>query len=157
MLSASVTFLSLPGLDNLARMASFVAILCASFSITSTAVSVFRFKADLERPATSVGMEGLMLLSVRSLTFARAVFVADSEMDGNSFLVQRRSFVMSLPLVFLTYAIIAFITGVVLYSFRGSLTDPLVPTRPFDDHTRWTVVGVLGGFAGVLSTALLVR
>jgi len=131
-LSASVTFLSLPGLDNLARIAGFVAILCASFSITSTAVSVFRFKGELERPTASVGMEGLMLLS-------------------------RRSFVMSLPLVFLAYAIIGFVTGVVWYSYRGSLTDPLLPTRPFDDYTRWMAVGVLGGVAGVLSTALLLR
>ena len=64
---------------------------------------------------------------------------------------------MSLPLVFLAYAIIGLITAVVLYSFRGSSMDPLVPARPFDDYTRWTVVGVLGGVAGVLSTALLLR
>ena len=46
-------------------------ILCASFSITSWAVSVSRFKADLKRPATSVGMKGLMLLSVRVLLLLR--------------------------------------------------------------------------------------
>ena len=78
-------------------------------------------------------------------------------MDVISFSVQRRSFVMSLPLVFLAYAIFGFVTGVVLYSFHGSLTDPLLPARPFDDYTRWTVVGILGGLAGVLSTALLLR
>ena len=65
------------------------------------------------------------------------------------FMMQRRNFVMSLPLVF--------VTGVVLNSFHGLSTDPLVSTRPFDDSTRWTVVGILGGLARVLSTALLVR
>lgn len=130
-LSASVTFLSLPGLDNYARVASLVAILCASFSVTSTGVAVFRYKADLERPAANVGIEGLMLLS-------------------------RRSFVMSLPLVFLAYSIIGLVTGVVLYSIRGVTTEnPVLTTRPFYEYTKWTAVGALGGLAGILSTSLL--
>lgn len=76
MLSASVTLLSLPGLDSFARIAGLVAILCASFSIASAGVAVFRFKMDLERPATSglVGMEGLMVLSVRFSFLTLAFF-----------------------------------------------------------------------------------
>lgn len=64
-LSASVTFLSLPGLDNVSRIAGFVAILFASFSMASTVVALFRYKADLERPVSHIGGEGLMMLSVR--------------------------------------------------------------------------------------------
>jgi H+/Cl- antiporter ClcA len=62
---------------------------------------------------------------------------------------------MSLPLVFLVYAIIGFVTGIVLYSFRGvAVTDPFGQERPFEDYTKWTVVGVLGGLAGMLTTSL---
>ncbi|KAF5369694.1 hypothetical protein D9615_010149 [Tricholomella constricta] len=129
-LSASVTFLSLPGLDNFARLAGFVAILFATFSMASTLVALFRYKADLESPVSHVAGEGLLMLS-------------------------RRSVVMSLPLVFLVYAIIGFATGIVLYSFRGVASDPLSSQRPFEVYTRWTVVGVLGGLAGMLTTSLL--
>jgi hypothetical protein len=63
-LSASVTFLSLPGLDSLARVAGFVAILFSTFSMVSTVVAVFWYKADLEQPIPRMGVEGLMTLSV---------------------------------------------------------------------------------------------
>ena len=63
---------------------------------------------------------------------------------------------MSLPLVFLLYAMVGFVTGVVVYSFRGvAHADPLEGDYPFENYTRWTVVGVLGGLAGVLATSLL--
>ncbi|TFK33262.1 hypothetical protein BDQ12DRAFT_727898 [Crucibulum laeve] len=127
-LSASVTFLSLPGLDNIARIAGLVAILFASFSMATTLVAIFRYKADMGRAASHVGVEGLVMLS-------------------------RRSIVMALPLVFLAYSIIGFITGIVLYTFRGTIsTDP--NHDPFDDYTRWTVVGVLGALAGMLTVSL---
>jgi len=130
LLSASVTFLSLPGLDNIARVAGFIAILFSSFSMASTVVAIFKYKADLERPAAHVGGEGLVMLS-------------------------RRNIIMSLPLTFLLYAIVGFVTGIVLYSFRGvTVSDPLGPDRPFEDYTKWTVVGVLGGLAGMLTTSL---
>lgn len=39
-------------------------------------------------------------------------------------LLQKRAVILSLPLVFLAYSVIAFIVGVTLYSFRGgSLSD----------------------------------
>ena len=62
---------------------------------------------------------------------------------------------MSLPLVFLVYAIVGFVAGIVLYSFRGvKLEDPLMSERPFEEYTKWTVVGVLGGLAGMLTMSL---
>ena len=57
-LRASVTFLSLPGLDSIARIVGFVAILFASFSMASTSVAIFRHKADM-RNFSYVGREGL--------------------------------------------------------------------------------------------------
>ena len=59
-MSASVTFLSLPGLDSIARIAGFVAILFASFSMASTLVAVFRHKADMGT-ISYVGGEGLLV------------------------------------------------------------------------------------------------
>jgi len=129
-LSASVTFLSLPGLDSVARIAVLVAILFASFSMASTLVALFRFKADMDRPVAAAG-EGLMTLSGRSI-------------------------IMSLPLVCLAYAIISFVTGIILYTFRGyAVTDPSLIQRHFENYTRWAVVGSLGGLAGMLTTSLL--
>ena len=69
LLSASVTFLSLPGLDNIARVAGFVAILFSSFSMVSTLVAIFKYKADLEWPTAHVGGEGLVMLSVSLSAF----------------------------------------------------------------------------------------
>lgn len=54
---------------------------------------------------------------------------------------------MSLPLVFLAYSIAGFVTGIVIYSFRGV---SVTPGHHYDDYTKWTVVGTLGGLAGVL-------
>jgi hypothetical protein len=64
-LSASVTFLSLPGLDAFSRTTGMVAILFAAFSMAATVVAIFRHKADLERPISHIGIEGMMVISVR--------------------------------------------------------------------------------------------
>jgi hypothetical protein len=60
-----VTFLSLPGLDSVARTAGMVAVVFATFSLVATGVAILRHKADLERPISHVGIEGLMVISVR--------------------------------------------------------------------------------------------
>jgi hypothetical protein len=66
-LSTSVTFLSLPGLDNIARIAGFVAVFFSTASITSSVVALLRFKADVDRAMTSVAGEGLIMQPVRLL------------------------------------------------------------------------------------------
>jgi len=130
-LSASVTFVSLPGLDSIARVAGFVSIICSTASLASAVMALFRYKVDMERELSAAG-EGLTTLS-------------------------RRSVVMSLPLVFLAYAIAAFITGVVLFSFRGViLTNPSMIVRHFEEYTRWIVVGTLGGLAAMLALSAIV-
>jgi membrane protein implicated in regulation of membrane protease activity len=61
---------------------------------------------------------------------------------------------MSLPAVFLAWAIIAFVTAMVLYAFRGSAaTDPEQWTR-FAQYTKWTTVGVLCLTASLLITSM---
>ncbi|KII94553.1 hypothetical protein PLICRDRAFT_98675 [Plicaturopsis crispa FD-325 SS-3] len=130
-LSASVTFISLPGLDSVARVAGFVAILTSTASMVSALIVLFRYKADAQQSARSFVGEGMVLIS-------------------------RRSVVLSLPLVFLAYAIIAFVAGVIIYSFNGvTVTNVGTITRHFDQHTRWFVMGTIGGLAGVLITAAL--
>lgn len=63
-LSASVTLITLPGLDNLGRIAGFVAILCSTASMISAVMALFRYKADVERTVVYIGGEGLIMLSV---------------------------------------------------------------------------------------------
>ncbi|KAH9947203.1 hypothetical protein B0H21DRAFT_692432 [Amylocystis lapponica] len=133
-LSASVTFISLPGLDDIARLAGLLAILFSASSMVSTVIALFRYKADVERTVVYVGHEGVMLLS-------------------------RQSIVMSLPIVFVAWAIAAFITGITFYSFRGATMSSRITIKyPFEDYTHWAVVGTLGGLAGMLLvSAMLAR
>jgi hypothetical protein len=63
-LSTSVTFLSLPGLDGITRTPAMVAILFAAFAIAASGVAVLRHKADLERPVSYIGIEGIVGVSV---------------------------------------------------------------------------------------------
>ncbi|KAK0454880.1 hypothetical protein EV421DRAFT_1896783 [Armillaria borealis] len=86
-LSASVTFLSLPGLDNVARVIGLLTVLFSAFSLTSTVIAIFKYKSDAERAVSFIGGEGLMIISRRHVLF-------------------------SLPLVFLAYAIIGFVAGI---------------------------------------------
>jgi H+/Cl- antiporter ClcA len=128
-----------------------VAGLFAAFAVAATGIAVLRHKADLERPISHVGVEGIVGISV---SFTRGFFARLSA-DLLLLLFQRRSIALSLPLVFLAYSIVAFVTALTLYSFRGKSVESPFPKSPFDDYTRWIVVGVLGGLAGVLTTSFL--
>ena len=78
-LSASVTFLSLPGLDAFSRTTGMVAILLAAFSMAATVVAIFGFKADLERPISHLGVEGMMVITVRGdLIRSEAIWKTES-------------------------------------------------------------------------------
>lgn len=61
-----MTLITLPGLDNLGRVAGFVAILCSIASMISAVMALFRYKADSERERAVVyiGGEELVMLSV---------------------------------------------------------------------------------------------
>jgi L-asparagine transporter-like permease len=59
-------------------------------------------------------------------------------------------------MVFLAYALIGFLTGLILYTFRGApLGNPGSKTS-FEDYARWIIVGVIGALAGIVTTSLLV-
>ncbi|EGO02346.1 hypothetical protein SERLA73DRAFT_104765 [Serpula lacrymans var. lacrymans S7.3] len=138
-LSASVTLMTLPGLDTISRIAGLVAIVCSTASMIASLMAFIRYKTDVTRPTSTIGGEGFVFIT-------------------------RRSMILSLPLVFLAYSIAGFVTGVVIYSFRGATVTftssgiPIVAYR-FDEWMRWIIVGVLGTFAGVLiaSTVLTRR
>ena len=71
--------------------------------------------------------------------------------------MQRRSIIFSLPLVFLAWAITAFMTGITLYSFRGAtVSSGIEVRRPFEPYTHWAVVGTLGALGGMLTIAAMV-
>ncbi|KAF5358653.1 hypothetical protein D9758_007727 [Tetrapyrgos nigripes] len=132
-LSASVTFLTLPGLDWISRIVGFVAIILAGFSIVSTVLALFSFKAEMERTSLYVGGEGLMVHS-------------------------RRIIMLSLPLAFCIYSIVAFAAGIALYSIRGmqAQVPPGLIESHFSNYTQWTTLGVLGGLGGVIAVATAV-
>lgn len=76
-LSASVTFISLPGLDDLSRIAGLIAILCSTASMASTVVALFRYKTDVERSAQYyMAGEGLVMLTV-CFVLSCCRFIAD--------------------------------------------------------------------------------
>lgn len=93
-LSASVTLMTLPGLNGIARISGLVAIMCSVLSMTTSFISIMRHKTELAHGTPTSGSEGFVLLT-------------------------RRSVLLSLPLVFLAYSVAGFITGVVIYSFNG--------------------------------------
>ena len=67
-LSASVTLLTLPGVDDISRIAGIVAILFSASSMVSAVFALFKYKAEMERSVMYVSGEGLMVLSVRHAT-----------------------------------------------------------------------------------------
>lgn len=73
-LSASVTFLSLPNLNHVARIAGLVSTLFASFSMAATLVAIFKFKSDMVRSAPRIG-EGSVWISVSPSARLRCVCV----------------------------------------------------------------------------------
>jgi hypothetical protein len=50
--------MSFPGLDNVARIAAFVAILCSAASMTASVIALFRYKADMEKTVWHYDMAG---------------------------------------------------------------------------------------------------
>ncbi|THH10125.1 hypothetical protein EW145_g1540 [Phellinidium pouzarii] len=130
-LTASVTFLALPGQDQVARSAGFVAVLGSLASLGSSVIAAFRNQVETQRMAARGG-EG---------------FVVMPTLSGYSILP-------SLPAVFLAWSIISFVTGIVLYAFRGTvMIDPSHWVK-FSSYTRWTTVGACGFLGGVLIASM---
>lgn len=62
-LSASVTLMSFPGLDSIARIGGLVAITCSILSMVSSFASIFRYKTEMVR-GSGPSAEGFVMLSV---------------------------------------------------------------------------------------------
>ena len=73
-LSASVTFITLPGLDDVSRVAGFVAILLSASSLISAVIALFRYKSDIENPIAYPRGEGLVLLSVSIMSLSHSLY-----------------------------------------------------------------------------------
>ena len=56
--------MSLPQLDDIPRLAGFLAIAFSASSMVSAVIALFRYKAELDRTVVYLGGEGLMVLSV---------------------------------------------------------------------------------------------
>ncbi|KAL1741477.1 hypothetical protein HDZ31DRAFT_84793 [Schizophyllum fasciatum] len=127
-LSASVTLLSLPGLDSVARVAGFVAALISAFSMVSAVVALVRFQADLT--TVSLG-EGMIVLS-------------------------RRHVLMSVPVALLIYSVVALVVALVVYAVRGAVVNPPIQlARQYASYTNWSTLGVLGGLLGMLTMSFM--
>lgn len=109
-------------------------------------MAIMRYKLNIQRDF-SIGGEGIFVITVRSPPhFVTAITNARIPYQ------QKRTLLLSLPLVFLAYALIALIVGVVLYSFWGtSSTDVEAVTKQFEEYTRWMLMGTLGGIVVVMA------
>lgn len=140
-----MTFITLPGIDDISRVAGLLAILLSASSLVSAVIALFRYKSDIENPIAYPRGEGLVLLSVCVIW---KMYPLMADLASN---LKRRSVLLSLPLVFLLYAIAAFITGITLYAFRGLTTT--AGGHHFKDFTQWAVIGTVGGLACILLTS----
>jgi len=129
-LSASVTFLTLPGLDDAARTVIIVSTLLSAASLASSVVALFRHRVAAER---------------RSL------------LHENYTVSSATTIILSLPAVLLAWSIIVFVTAIVIYVFRGGVVGKPDWTE-FSEFTKWTTVGVLAfGAAALIITAFVAR
>ncbi|KAF9552621.1 hypothetical protein CPC08DRAFT_768163 [Agrocybe pediades] len=135
-LSGSVTFLNLPGLDGIARTASVVATLFAAASIAATALVVLRSKTD--GAAEEEWAERL------------GAWPSSTSSQG---ILNTTTLTQSLPLVLLAYGLMAFVASIVLFVFRGQGAGGGHGGggKIFDDFMRWTVMVVGGGIVGVVA------
>jgi hypothetical protein len=156
-LSTAVTFLSLAGLDDRARVAGLVAAACAAGAMVSGVGSLFYVRGQeaygnggtgsgtrlsYGQPALGEGIT-LMSVSIPLITFERA-----QAHDCR----QRKELALSLPAVLLSYSIIALVTALVFYAFRGQ--EGVDKTQV----ARWVILGVVGALVGYgVGVWLLVR
>lgn len=59
-----MTFITIPGIDEVSRISGLLAILLSAFSLISAVIALFRYKSDIEHPVAYPRGEGLILLSV---------------------------------------------------------------------------------------------
>jgi len=65
--STSVTLMTLPELDSIARIGGLVAILCSVLSMLTSFVSIFQYKSEMAQGAAQTAGEGFVLLPVSDI------------------------------------------------------------------------------------------
>ncbi|KAI6043675.1 hypothetical protein EDC04DRAFT_2599952 [Pisolithus marmoratus] len=125
-LSASVTLISFPGLDSIARIGGLVAISCSVLSMGSVAV----------HHAAAAAREGFVFLPRRSILLSLLLVFLAYSVSG-----------------FITGVVVySFRTATINFAHAGM---PAVAVR-FDEYARWMVVGILGVLTGVLIASVVV-
>jgi len=106
-----------------------LAILRSAVGMISAVIALFCYRADVGRAVMDMGDEDPVMFLVSPLhsTYRPALNEAQ----------QRRGIMMPLPPVFLACEIVAFITAIASYSFRGfTVTSPGTIKQPFTDYTH---------------------
>ncbi|KDQ18451.1 hypothetical protein BOTBODRAFT_143443 [Botryobasidium botryosum FD-172 SS1] len=118
LLSATVAFLAVPGIDSLSRISALVSVLCALESVTIGLYLVWRHQTRKDdigwynyNTEHRYGFHGIAML-------------------------------LSLPLVLLIWAILSFAFSVLCYSYRGFAPDIEGTQLPFSKNTYWIVTSV---------------
>ncbi|KAF7320535.1 hypothetical protein HMN09_00137200 [Mycena chlorophos] len=164
LLSTSITFLSLPGLDRLppTRTIVLVVAVLAGASVVAGLGALFRLKRDVDVVDLGVlgvagkdqgaRFAGALRFDPAAVRFGSGAAQAGAGARGEGMLlVSSRSLILSLPLVFLVYAVVGFVAAVVLYTYSSSGAGTGAGAFPM--YTRWAVLGAAGGLAGVLFMA----
>ena len=76
-----MTFITLPGLDDVSRISGFLAILLSASSLISAVIALFRYKSDIEHPVAYPRGEGLVLLSVCAIGTTFNNLIANSNIE----------------------------------------------------------------------------
>jgi hypothetical protein len=142
-----VTFITLPGIDDVSRISGFLAILLSAFSLISAVIALFRYKSDIEHPVAYPRGEGLILLSVCIIgtTFN---LIANSDIEPEA----AKCPPISSP------GLSALRDRSIHYRHRIVCLpgiDITVSGRHFGDFTQWVVICTVGGLACILFTSQL--
>ncbi|KAJ7627144.1 hypothetical protein FB45DRAFT_979657 [Roridomyces roridus] len=127
---------------------------CLLAAILLSASTTFLLLPELDGRARAIALGSAILAAGCMVSGLVALFKHKAEMAHAAAAPPvTRSIVMSLPLVLLIYALLGFVAAVVVYSFTGG--SQAGHGARFEDYTRWTALGVLGGVAGVLVTSVV--
>lgn len=97
--------MTLPGLHTTAQIGDLLAILCSVLSMFSSFVSIPQYASGTVQGAGRTTGEDFILLPVSFYPSLKAM------------VFQRRSIILSLPLIFLAYSVAGLISGVIICSF----------------------------------------
>ena len=152
-MTASISLLSLPGIDSVTRLGAMLSLVCSASSLGASFVNLQRrLRLKAHQPHTSIDDESLVRYSVCEIIFDRFHTNWFVPQSTNS----RHYYVQSMPLLFLTWAVITLVASTFVYAFRGYFGQP-DSRYPQGDHAipdmvlHWVVAGV----GAVMAIALI--